>query len=70
MHKDALGEFAGKGECFLVLEGDGALGDGEECVVAALFDVFAGMKLGAALTNDDFAWGDGFAAEALDAEAL
>lgn len=70
MDEDAFLEFAGKGECFLVLEGDGALGEGEKGVVAALFDVFAGVKLGAALTDDDFARGDDFAAETLDAETL
>jgi hypothetical protein len=68
--EDAFRELAGKGDDFLVLEGNRAVGEGEERVVGALFDVLAGVKLGAALTDDDLARADGFAAEALDAEAL
>lgn len=42
----------------------------EDCVVVADADVCAGVKLGAALSNDDHAGFDDFAAEPLDAEAV
>lgn len=68
--KHAFGEFAGEGNNLLVLEGDAALGKGKESVVTALLHVLAGMKLGAALADDDVASRDALSAEALDAEAF
>lgn len=68
--KHAFGEFAGEGSNLLVLEGDAALGKGKEGIVTASLHVLAGMKLGAALTDDDFARRDTLTAETLDAEAL
>lgn len=68
--KHAFGEFAGEGNNLLVLEGDAALGKGEESVVTASLHIFSGMKLGAALADDNIASRDALSAEALDAEAL
>lgn len=70
MDKDSFGEFASEGDDLFVLEGDMALGKGEEGVVGALLDVSAGVKLGAALADDDIAGRDALAAKALYAEAL
>lgn len=68
--KHAFGEFAGEGNNLLVLEGDAALGKGEESVVTASLHIFSGMKLGAALADDNIASRDALSAEALDAEAF
>lgn len=70
MNVNSLGEFAGEVGDFFVLEGYRAIGKGEEGVVAALLDVLAGMKLRAALSDDDFTGMDDLAAKALHAEAL
>ena len=45
-------------------------GGGEQGVVVAAADVAAGVEVGAALADEDFAGLDQLAAEALDAEAL
>ena len=46
----------------VAIEFHAAIGEREEGPIAAGADVFAGMKFGAALTNDDAAGGDEFAA--------
>ena len=48
----------------------GAVGGGEQGVVAADADILAGIHLGAALADDDVARQDLLAAEALHAQAL
>lgn len=53
-----------------VLEADYAVNLGEEGVVLAAAYVCAGLERGPTLTDEDGAAGDGFAAEALDAEPL
>ena len=53
-----------------VLELDDAGDLGEEGVILASADIEAGLKRGSALADEDGASGDGFAAEALDAEPL
>ncbi len=70
MHKDSLREFAGKGDHLFVLKGNDTIGKGEEGIVAALLHILAGMKLGAALANDDLARVDDLTAKGFDAEAL
>ena len=70
MDEDALGELAGEGEHFLVLKGNRAVCKGKKGVISALLDVLSRVKLGTALTNDDFARANGFAAKSLYAEAL
>lgn len=70
MYVYSLGEFSGEIGDLLVLEGYRTVSKGKECIVAALFDVLAGVKLRAALSDDDFAGMDGLAAEALHAETL
>ena len=52
------------------VEVDGAVGDGEQRVIAPLADVAAGMKAIADLAHDDVAGDDRLAAELLDAAAL
>src|SRR5690554_4970840 len=54
----------------LGLELDHTVVQGEQGVVAAEADAGAGVELGAALTHDDVAGGDGLATEQLDAKAL
>lgn len=68
------------GNCFRVssyvdaaavpIEVDVAVDEGEEGVVFAHTDILAGVPLGAALTNDDVASDDGFAAKFFDAETV
>lgn len=70
MDEDALGEFTRERNNLFVLERDSAVGKRKKSVVAALLDVFAGVKFGAALANDDLARSDAFAAEALDTESF
>ena len=70
MDEDALGELAGEGEHFLVLKRNRAVRKGKKGVIGALFDVLSRVKLGTALTNDNFACANGFAAKRLHAEAL
>ena len=70
MDEDALGELAGEGEHFLVLKGNRAVRKGKKGVIGALFNVLSRMKLGTALTNDNFACVNGFAAKRLYTEAF
>ncbi len=70
VYEDAFGEFAGEGDDLFVLEGNRAVGEGEEGIVAALFDILAGVKLGAALADDDLARVDNLATKALDAKTF
>src|SRR6185437_904880 len=53
-----------------VLKADHAINLGEEGVVLAAAYVYAGLERCPALTDENGAAGDGFAAEALDAEPL
>lgn len=52
------------------VEGNHAIGQGEERVVASHTYVLTGMETGAALAYDDVAGDDALAAELLDSEAL
>jgi hypothetical protein len=51
-----------------VLELDLTLDQSEEGMIGADADISAGVELGAALTDQDVAGNNGFAAELLDAE--
>ena len=53
-----------------ILEADYAIDLSKEGIVLAAAYVCAGLERGSALTDEDGAAGDGFAAEALDAEPL
>ena len=68
--EDALDESSGEGGRLLLLEGDGATHGCHERVVARADDVLAGMKLRAALADEDIAFLRDLSAEELDAEAL
>jgi hypothetical protein len=52
------------------LEGDDAIGFGEERVIDAHADICARQKARAALTNQNAAGGNGLSAEGLDAQSL
>lgn len=61
-------KLSGKGDHFLLLESNSALGKREQCVISASLHVGSGVEFRAALANDDFSWGDCFASEGFDAE--
>lgn len=54
----------------IFVEADGAVHEGENGVIFADADIATGDPLGAALTEDDVASDDGFAAEFFHAETL
>jgi hypothetical protein len=54
----------------ITVEGDAAVGEREQGVVAADADIEAGVELRAALADDDVTGDDGLAAELLHAETL
>ena len=66
---DRIYRYVGAAIGFLA-EGDGAGFERKKRVILAHADIDAGMPGRAALTNDDVARNDGFAAELLHAEAL
>lgn len=70
MHENALGEFAGKSEHFLMLKRDPTLRKGEKRIIGALLHILARMKFGTALTNDDLARVHDLTAKTLYAKAF
>lgn len=70
MYEDTLLEFAGEGDDLLVLKGNRAVSEGKEGIVGAPFDILTGMKLGAALADDNLARADSLATEAFNAKAF
>lgn len=66
----ALRELTGECEHLLGLEGNRALDERDECVVAGLLHVFPGVELGSALADEDVPRFRYLTAEKLHAEAL
>lgn len=70
MDEHPFGEFASKGFDLALFELDGAIDEGKKSVIGATLDILAGVKLGAALTDEDIAFIGLLTTVNFDAEAL